>query len=193
VLDLIQFCFRHIGEPRQGHYHSFFKHHHLTFDRQPGRDRFRDDVNLLFSRNGVVFELTTSGDIIQLGSPVFQQAIETSLFSTGDATLDSLLEDARRKFTNPAPKIRREGLEKLWAAWERVKTIEPAKDKKEATKKILDRAALEPTFRDLDSSLVNARSYLVSNTLSRRKEICAKDNCRFMTIIQSWMRCSIVQ
>lgn len=149
VLDLIQFCFRHIGEASQGHYHSFFKHHHLTFDRRTGRDRFRDAVNLLFSRNGAVFELTTSGDIIRLGSPAFRQALETAIFYTGDATLDSLLEDARRKFTSPDPKIRREGLEKLWDAWERVKTIEPAKDKKESTKKILDRAATKSTFRDL--------------------------------------------
>jgi len=149
VLDLIQFCFRHIGEARRGHYHSFFKHDHLSFDRQAGQERFREAINLLFSRNGVVFELTETGDIIRLGSPVFQEAFERIVFSTGDSILDSLLEDARRKFTSPDPALRREGLEKLWDAWERVKTIEPSKDKKESTKKILDRAAAEPNFRNL--------------------------------------------
>ena len=149
VLDLIQFCFRHIGEARQGHYHSFFKHYHLSFDRQAGQDRFKEAINILFSRNGIVFELTNTGDIVRLGSPIFQEALERIVFATGDTTLDSLLEDARRKFTSPDQKIRREGLEKLWDAWERVKTIEPGQDKKESTKKILDRAATEPHFRAL--------------------------------------------
>ena len=170
VLDLIQFCFRHIGEAKQGHYHSYFKHHHLTFDRQAGQDRFRDVVNLLFSRNGVVFELTTSGGIVRLGSPIFQHALETVMFSTGDATLDSLLEDARRKFTNPDAKIRREGLEKLWDAWERVKTIEPAKDKKESTKKILDRAAVEPIFRELLESEAKELTHIGNNFRIRHSE-----------------------
>ncbi|MEK6792061.1 MAG: hypothetical protein AABY45_10225 [Deltaproteobacteria bacterium] len=149
VLDLVQFCFRHIGDARHDYYHPFFRHHHLSCDRQTGQDRFREAVNLLFSRNGVVFELTNTGDIVRLGSPIFQEAFERIAFSTGDTTLDSLLEDARRKFTSPEPKIRREGLEKLWDAWERAKTMEPGKDKKESTKKILDRAAAEPNFRDL--------------------------------------------
>src|SRR5206468_9143854 len=58
-------------------------------------------------------------------------------------------EDSRRKFLDPDPAVRRESLEKLWDAWERIKTIEPAADKKQATKKILDHAAPEIRFRDL--------------------------------------------
>lgn len=148
ILDFLQFCFRHIGEAEQLHYHGFFKHHHLGFDRQTGQDRFREAVNRLFARNGVAYELTDTGDIVRLGSPVFQQALGV-VFLTQDTTLDSLLEDARRKFTNPDPHVRREALEKLWDAWERIKTLEPGKDKKESTKKMLDKAASEMNFRDL--------------------------------------------
>ena len=64
-------------------------------------------------------------------------------------TLDSMLESARIKFLNPNPQIRRESLEKLWDAWERLKTIEPGADKKDQTKALLDKAATEPVFRDL--------------------------------------------
>ena len=148
ILDFVQFCFRHIGEAGQLGYHSFFNHHHLGFDRQVGQDRFREAVNRLFARNGVAYELTDSGDIVRLGSPVFQPALGAA-FSTGDTTLDSLLEDARRKFTDPNPCVRREALEKLWDAWERIKTLDTGKDKKETTKKILDKAASETNFRDL--------------------------------------------
>ena len=37
----------------------------------------------------------------------------------------------------------------MWDAWERIKTIEPGRDKKESAKKILDMAATEPKFRGL--------------------------------------------
>ena len=71
-----------------------------------------------------------------------------AVFKTGDADLDSLLEKAREKFLDPDPTVRRESLEKLWDAWERLKTIEPGKDKKAQTKVLLDKAAAEQTFRD---------------------------------------------
>lgn len=117
-----------------------------------------------------MFELVVSGDIIRLGSPIFQPILNDVLFSTGDATLDSLLEDARRKFTNPDPKIRREGLEKLWDVWERVKTLEPGKDKRETTKKILDKAAAEPTFRKLLESEAKELTDIGNNFRIRHSE-----------------------
>jgi hypothetical protein len=33
ILDLLEFCARAVGEPIQGVYHSFFRHHHLSWDR----------------------------------------------------------------------------------------------------------------------------------------------------------------
>lgn len=149
LLDVIQFCFHHIGEAGQGAYHNYYKHYHFVFDRQAGQDRFRKSINRLFARNGIVFELAASGSIVRLGSPVFQTVLDRSLFSTGDATLDSLLEEARQKFTSPDSKVRKDGLDKLWDAWERVKTLEPGRDKKDSTAKLLDKAATEHTFRQL--------------------------------------------
>ena len=43
--------------------------------------------------------------------------------------------------------IRRESLEKLWDAWERLKTLEPGRDKRESAGRLLDKAAGEPTLR----------------------------------------------
>ena len=63
-----------------------------------------------------------------------------TLFNTGDAELDRMLETARRKFLHPAESVRREALEKLWDAWERLKTIEPGKDKPSQVTALLDRA-----------------------------------------------------
>ena len=43
--------------------------------------------------------------------------------------------------------MRKEGLEKLWDAWERLKTLEPGKDEKTQACALLDKASTEPNFR----------------------------------------------
>ena len=53
ILDLIEFCYRAIGKPIKGGYHDYFKHHHLSFDREEGQQEFRDRVNTIFSRNSL--------------------------------------------------------------------------------------------------------------------------------------------
>jgi hypothetical protein len=78
---------------------------------------------------------------------VLQEALAESTFRTGDSTLDGMLEAARHKILNRSIDVRRESLEKLWDAWERLKTLEPGRDKRESAGRLLDKAAAEPTFR----------------------------------------------
>lgn len=59
-----------------------------------------------------------------------------------------MLEAARHKFLQRDLAVRREALEKLWDAWERLKTVEPAKDKKASVKALLDRVSTEAAFRE---------------------------------------------
>jgi len=83
-----------------------------------------------------------------LASEVLREALQVVVFRTGDAELDSLLQTARTKFLSPDAKIRREALEKLWDAWERLKTVEPGVDKKQSTKALLDKVSDETNFRE---------------------------------------------
>ena len=41
VLDFIQFCFIHTVKPIQSGFHSFFRHYHLDFELEEGRNDFR--------------------------------------------------------------------------------------------------------------------------------------------------------
>jgi hypothetical protein len=149
VLDLLEFCHRHIAEPIQRSYHSFFGHYHLDFDRDHGRQQFRERASRILARQRTAYDLSESGIIVRLAAPILDEALSTQVFATGDSKLDELLEGARRKFLDPDSHVRREALEKLWDAWERVKTIEPGKDKKASTEAILAKTAEEPTFRRL--------------------------------------------
>jgi hypothetical protein len=69
-----------------------------------------------------------------------------SRFSTGDPGLDELLDAAITKYKLADVRERNDALEKLWDAWERLKTLEPG-DKKASTAALLDKGASEPTFR----------------------------------------------
>ena len=68
--------------------------------------------------------------------------------SSGDAKLDQLLSDACLKFKDPAPVARAEATEKLWDAWERLKSLDVSGNKKISVARLLDRASKEePIFR----------------------------------------------
>lgn len=81
-------------------------------------------------------------------SPVLFEAIGT-LPASGDMTLDALLEDARSKFKDPSPKARSEATEKLWDAWERLKSLEVQGNKRLSVSRLLDQCSPEPEFRQL--------------------------------------------
>lgn len=146
ILDLLEFCAGAVGEPIQRGYHSYFGHHHLSWDRDAGLARFVADVNVLFRRNAVAYELTPPGQARRLLPKPLADALGWALFHTGDAETDRLLEAARQRILSPRPEDRQDALEKLWDAFERLKTLEPGANKRVQADALLDRVA-PPTSR----------------------------------------------
>jgi hypothetical protein len=147
ILDLIQFCYQHVTHPEQGEYHKFFNHYHLRFDQEKGKEQFREEINRIFARNGMIYELRENGDIERL---VDTQIINDSDQPyTSDSLVNSLLNEALKKFKNPDIAIRKEGLEKCYDAFERMKTIKNPGNKADSTKQMLDAAASEANFRQV--------------------------------------------
>jgi hypothetical protein len=95
ALDFIEFCYRHIASPIKGDWHPFFGHHHLDFESEPGKTEFREQINTIFSRNGLAFDLTAEGQIVRLAPVVLDKALVGAVFKTGDAELDKILETAK--------------------------------------------------------------------------------------------------
>ena len=150
ILDVLEFCWRHIGDPIEGSRHPHFGHVHLSFDKEMGQYKFRELVNSIFSRNQLTYTLTAEGHIERLGPPVLREELASAQFVTGDSELDNILESARRKFLNPREEIRREALLELWDAWERLKTTGDGADKKDQITSLLNDAAGSafPKFRE---------------------------------------------
>ena len=179
LMDLIEFCWQRVGKPEPYQFHEFFGHDHLNFDDDLGRSEFRDAVNLIFRRNGLVYELTEDGEIERIAPAGFREPLLRTQFHTGEAELDRMLETARRKFMHPAESVRREALEKLWDAWERLKTIEPGKDKASQVTALLDRAGGPPgsKFRDMLESEAQELTR-VGNTFQIRHSETSQESLR---------------
>lgn len=158
ILDLVEFCWRNVSKATVVDEHEFFLHSHLEFDEAAGKDEFRNDVERIFRRNGLAYELTPNGRIERRAPAVFGDALANSDFNTGESELDRLLTAAKTKFLDPRPEIRRESLGALWDAWERLKTLDNG-NKKAGIAALLDatvggrsakfRDALEKEAREL--------------------------------------------
>ncbi len=149
ILDLIEFSYEKIAKPIAGSQHEYFDHYHLSFDQAAGRTAFREEVNRIFERNGIAFELKETGQIERLAPEGLREVLSQAVFITGDDVLDGLLERARTQFLNPNPAVRRQSLEALWDAWERIKSLELPADKRESTKRLLDKGSNEANFRQV--------------------------------------------
>jgi hypothetical protein len=169
VLDFIEFCHRYVSYPEIRDYHSFADrnrylieimaidddeelnpgHYHIYFKKWEGQKEFRDAINLIFSRNGIIYELNEQGKIIRQAPEGLRELFQQTNFQTGDTELNNFLNTARIKFLSAHPNDRKESLEKLWDAWERLKTIEPgykAGKKDVFIISLLQKASSEPKF-----------------------------------------------
>jgi len=146
--DFLEFCFRHVEKPEEWEYHSFGRHSHLSFDAKAGKVEFREYINRVFSRNHLAFELNERGQVIRMGPPVLREELAGFIFRTGDAQLDTWLEECRTKHFKPDPVLRHEALERLWDCWERLKTLQNPDDKSKSIKEILEQGAPCEKFRN---------------------------------------------
>jgi len=113
AMDLVEFAWRHIALPSPQSYHDFFRHNHYTFDVAPARSQWRAEINRILARNGLALELGSDGKVVRIGPPSAEAALQQTLPSTNDPTLDRLLETAVRRYRSPDASVRREALDRF--------------------------------------------------------------------------------
>lgn len=171
ILDFIEFIYASVARPIPGKHHDYFSHHHLTFDQQTGQEEFRATMNRIFSRNGVAFEMLSTGRIVRVLPPILGEDLKRTIFRTGDRTLDNILDECRVKFSDRNPLVRREALERLWDGWERLKSLADPSDKKKSIKIILDAVSAEPSLRErLENEAIELTS-IGNSHLIRHSEV----------------------
>ncbi len=84
--------------------------------------------------------------MVRVGAVAADVVMQSPVPETGDAQLDVKIATALRKYQDSDLSVRREALEALWYAFERVKTVIDPKDKKR-TAGSLESLAKRPTKR----------------------------------------------
>jgi len=146
--DFLEFCYRHAAQATVAEHHAFMRHDHLDFDQQAGQAAFRAELNLILNRNGLAFTMTEAGKVERLLDDPAGQELLRARFNTGDARLDELLEEARSKFLDPDPRLHQEAVERLWDAWERLKTVKNP-EKRRGSAELLDACTKTSALREM--------------------------------------------
>jgi hypothetical protein len=144
ALDVIDFTTLHVAEPVKRDPHPWASHEHLVFNKHAhnwGQEKFRGDVELIFARNGIAFTIGDDKQVQRLGPPEARLLLSDFAPNTTDATLDRLLRDAHGRFLSRNRQDRVDAIEKLWDAFERLKSLENPADKKASVQQLLAKAA----------------------------------------------------
>ena len=122
VLDFVEFCYKNIQKAIKGNFHEYYKHYELSFE-EGGKvqEEFRLEINIIFERNGIVFFLNEKGEVNRT-IPKSMQSLIDDRPNTEDERLNELVNLAYDKFILPKYSDRVHALEKIWDAFERIKT-----------------------------------------------------------------------
>jgi hypothetical protein len=116
--------------------------------------------------------------------PILFESMGT-LPRTGDHVLDELIAQACTAFRDSAPTAARVAVEKLWDAWERMKTIRIPSDKRASISAILDTAAGNPAMRQVleDEATVLTtlgNAFRIRHSEVGKHEIATAENAEYL-------------
>ena len=140
LLDLIEFFAENVRDVVVGSFHSYFGHYHLTC--QNSRNvcaQFRDEINSIFQKTGLLYELNTNLQVDRIveNSPL-TPAVESAIAAVKEAGARELLQEAILLHRSPYPADIRDAVEKLWDAYERLKSYYTTMKKEKSAEKIVN-------------------------------------------------------
>ena len=103
-------------------YHSYYRHDDISFGTTTWiRPKFRKEINDIFTKTGLLYFLNDDGMV--------ERIVENTTLTSEIAILD---------YKIPNPSARRDAVEKIWDALERLKTYYTSLDKKASAAKIVN-------------------------------------------------------
>lgn len=132
LLDLIEFIGQNCRDIIVGSFHSYFGHNHIRLlDTDGVADAFRNEINGIFKKIGLLFTLTDKMAVERVTEyDVLSPQVEKNISAVKEPGIRNLLEESIFMFRLPNPAARNNAVEKLWDAFERLKTYYTTLDKK---------------------------------------------------------------
>lgn len=113
-------------------------------------NNFRDEINNIFNLEVLTFVLNENGNIERINEWCsFVDEIQKDIEKVNEDGLEELLEEAVKLYKDPNPVSRKNAVEKLWDAFERLKTYYGANKKQSADKLVNSMATNNEYFLQL--------------------------------------------
>lgn len=112
---------------------------------------FKEEINDAFEKMGLLYTLTEKYNIERIvwNSSLIEEA-QNSMEKIQEKGMQGLLNEAIIAYKTPNPSARQTSVEKIWDAFERLKTYYTSLDKKDSAEKIVnDMANNDAHFREL--------------------------------------------
>lgn len=140
LLDFIEFMYQNIKDITSSAWHQYHDHSDIFFGAtRESANTFRDEINTIFAKTGLQYILAESGVVERVPeNAVLSKEIETIVTHAPEIGLKDLLKDAIILYKTPAPQARRDSVEKIWDALERLKTYYTTMDKRASVTKIVN-------------------------------------------------------
>lgn len=139
ILDLTEFVYKNAKDYEEVKEHKFFGHTHISFNKKwYAKGDFRYKLNELFEKTGLLYHMNDTGEIERVVSneaTLKQLVVESS--NSNDSSLKQLIDSAISFYLKPDESNVQIALEKIWDAFERIKTIY-SPDKRESADKLIE-------------------------------------------------------
>lgn len=161
LLDLIEFIAQNMKDISEGWNNQRYQNYWNTecLDTANVFGDYQHEINEIFLESGLLYTLTTTKVVERvLDHSTQTPEMETGIHSVKEKGLKDLLEDAIALYKTPNPAARKDAVEKMWDALERLKTYYTTMDKKASAEKIVTdmsggQAAFFTLFNDEFSAL----------------------------------------
>ena len=173
LLDLIEFFAENVHDVVVGSFHSYWGHHHLTC--QNSRNvcaQFRDEINSIFQKTGLLYSLNTDLQVERIveNSPLTPE-VEVTIATVKEPGTLELLKEAILLHKSPYPTDIRDATEKIWDAFERLKTYYTTLNKRDSAAKIVnDMSGGQDDYITLFDTEFNALTKIGNNFRIRHHE-----------------------
>ncbi len=176
VIDLAEYVYKNVQDYENVKEHSYYGHTHIRFykNRQYHycKGNFRYALNALFKKGGLLYAMDQNGEIERIVSnkETLKQLKEASS-NSDDKSLKELIDSALSFYSKPNPENIQVALEKIWDAFERIKTIYPNLGKKDSSNKLIDAISMgEDNYKNLLFNEFVELNYIGNNFRIRHHE-----------------------
>lgn len=141
LLDLIEFFAQNIKDISERWNNERYRNYQTIecLDTINIFKNFREEINGIFAESGLLYELTDEKIIERIveNSPLTKE-IENNFAAVHEIGTRDLLKDAIALYKTPNPTARQDSVEKIWDAFERLKTYYTSLNKRDSSAKIVN-------------------------------------------------------